>query len=50
VNVESFLIVLPGGYVEEAQMQKCTTEEINKPSSFIVDLIHNRRVLPFENR
>ncbi len=45
VNVECFVFILPGGYVE-AQLRQCTREEIENPSTFKVDLTRNRSV-PF---
>ncbi|MDM8560253.1 filamentous hemagglutinin N-terminal domain-containing protein [Candidatus Parabeggiatoa sp. HSG14] len=47
VDVEGFLVVLQGGYVEEAQLKQCTREEIDNPSTFKVDLTR-KKVLPFE--
>ncbi|MDM8560538.1 hypothetical protein QUF82_17040, partial [Thiotrichales bacterium HSG14] len=46
VDVEGFLVVLPAGFVE-AQLKRCTTEEIENPSTFKVDLTR-KRTLPFE--
>jgi filamentous hemagglutinin family protein len=46
VNVAGFLVVLPGGFVE-AQLKQCTSEEIENPSNFKVDLTR-KRTLPFE--
>ncbi|HIE02106.1 MAG TPA: hypothetical protein EYP59_17785 [Thiotrichaceae bacterium] len=33
VDMKAFLVVLPGGFVE-AQLRKCTTKEIENPSTF----------------
>jgi hypothetical protein len=53
VNIESptvdmnvFMVVLPGGFVE-VQLKQCTNEEIENPSTFTVDLVRDRRRLPF---
>jgi filamentous hemagglutinin family protein len=46
VDMNAFLVVLPGGYVE-AQLKQCTAEEIENPSIFKVDLTRDR-ALPFE--
>ncbi|MDM8559395.1 filamentous hemagglutinin N-terminal domain-containing protein [Candidatus Parabeggiatoa sp. HSG14] len=46
VDMNAFLVVLPGGFVE-AQLRKCTWEEIDNPSTFKVDLSRDRKGLPF---
>ncbi|MDM8559403.1 filamentous hemagglutinin N-terminal domain-containing protein [Candidatus Parabeggiatoa sp. HSG14] len=46
VDMEGFLVVLPGGFVE-AQLKQCTNEEIENPNTFKVDLVR-KKVLPFE--
>jgi len=45
VDMDAFMVILPGGYVE-AQLRKCTTEEIENPSTFKIDLTRQRTV-PF---
>ena len=45
VDMDAFMVILPGGYVE-AQLRKCTTEEIENPSTFKIDLTRQRAV-PF---
>jgi hypothetical protein len=37
VDLDAFMVVLPGGYVE-AQLKHCTQEEIDNPSSFKIKL------------
>ncbi|MDM8559993.1 filamentous hemagglutinin N-terminal domain-containing protein [Candidatus Parabeggiatoa sp. HSG14] len=46
VDMNAFLVVLPGGFVE-AQLKQCTTEEIENPSRFKVDLTRDSAP-PFE--
>ncbi|MDM8558600.1 filamentous hemagglutinin N-terminal domain-containing protein [Candidatus Parabeggiatoa sp. HSG14] len=47
IDMNAFLVVLPAGFVE-AQLRKCTIEEIENPSTFKVNLTHDRRKeLPF---
>ncbi|MDM8558448.1 hypothetical protein, partial [Candidatus Parabeggiatoa sp. HSG14] len=46
VDMNAFLVVLPGGFVE-AQLRQCTSEEIENPSTFKVDLTRDRAP-PFE--
>ncbi|MEK8021749.1 MAG: hypothetical protein VSS75_033150 [Candidatus Parabeggiatoa sp.] len=45
VDMNGFLVVLPGGFVE-AQLRKSTTKEIENPSTFKIDLTRQRTV-PF---
>jgi len=45
VDMDAFLVILPGGYVE-AQLRQCTQEEIDNPSTFKIDLTRKRTV-PF---
>ncbi|HIE01476.1 MAG TPA: filamentous hemagglutinin N-terminal domain-containing protein [Thiotrichaceae bacterium] len=45
VDMDAFMVILPGGYVE-AQLKHCTTKEIENPSSFKIDLTRKRTV-PF---
>ncbi|MDM8558601.1 filamentous hemagglutinin N-terminal domain-containing protein [Candidatus Parabeggiatoa sp. HSG14] len=45
VDMNAFIIVLSGGFVE-AQLKQCTTEEIENPNIFKVDLTR-KKVLPF---
>jgi filamentous hemagglutinin family protein len=46
VDMNAFMVVLPGGFVE-AQLRQCTTEEIENPNTFKVNLIRDRKRLPF---
>jgi hypothetical protein len=46
VDMNAFIVILPSGFVE-AQLRKCTHEEIENPSTFKVDLIRDRKGLPF---
>ncbi|MDM8558447.1 filamentous hemagglutinin N-terminal domain-containing protein [Candidatus Parabeggiatoa sp. HSG14] len=46
INLDEFLVVLPGGFVE-AQLKQCTHEEIENPSIFKVDLTR-KKTMPFE--
>ncbi|MDM8560611.1 filamentous hemagglutinin N-terminal domain-containing protein, partial [Candidatus Parabeggiatoa sp. HSG14] len=47
IDMNAFLVVLPAGFVE-AQLRKCTIEKIENPSTFKVNLTHDRRKeLPF---
>jgi filamentous hemagglutinin family protein len=48
VNMDGFLVVLPEGFVEKAQLKKCTSEEIENPSSFKIELTPYRPI-PFRN-
>ncbi|MEK8020741.1 MAG: hypothetical protein VSS75_028060 [Candidatus Parabeggiatoa sp.] len=41
VDMDAFMVILPGGYVE-AQLKHCTTEEIENPSTFKIDLSRKR--------
>ncbi|MEK8018550.1 MAG: hypothetical protein VSS75_016895, partial [Candidatus Parabeggiatoa sp.] len=45
VDMDAFMVILPGGYVE-AQLKHCTTEEIENPSTFKIDL-SRKRTVPF---
>ncbi|MEK8019206.1 MAG: hypothetical protein VSS75_020235, partial [Candidatus Parabeggiatoa sp.] len=45
IDMDAFMVILPGGYVE-AQLKHCTTEEIENPSTFKIDLTRQRTV-PF---
>jgi filamentous hemagglutinin family protein len=46
VNIDDFLVILPGGF-SEVKLKQCTNEEIENPSTFKVDLIRDRKGLPF---
>ncbi|MDM8559400.1 filamentous hemagglutinin N-terminal domain-containing protein [Candidatus Parabeggiatoa sp. HSG14] len=47
VDMNAFMVILPGGFVE-AQLIQCTNEEIENPSTFKVDLTRDmRKELPF---
>ncbi len=46
VDMNAFMVILPGGYVEAAKLKRCTREEIENPSTFKIDLSRDRRV-PF---
>jgi filamentous hemagglutinin family protein len=46
VDMDAFLVVLPGGFVE-TQLIQCTNKEIENPSTFKVDLVRDRAP-PFE--
>jgi len=45
VDMDAFMVILPGGYVE-AQLKQCTREEIENPSTFKIDLTRKGTV-PF---
>jgi filamentous hemagglutinin family protein len=47
VDLDAMLVVLPGGYVEQAQLKTCTTEDIDNPSTFKIGLSRERKV-PFQ--
>jgi filamentous hemagglutinin family protein len=46
VDLDAMLVVLPGGYVEQAQLKTCTTDDIENPSTFKIKLSRDR-VIPF---
>jgi filamentous hemagglutinin family protein len=46
VDMEGFLVVLPGGFVE-TQLKRCNAQEIENPNTFQVDLIR-KKSLPFK--
>jgi len=46
VDMDAFMVILPGGYVEAQLNKPCTQEEIENPSTFKIDLNRNRS-LPF---
>ena len=46
VDMNAFMVILPGGYVENAKLKRCTHKEIENPSTFKVDLTRKRTV-PF---
>jgi filamentous hemagglutinin family protein len=47
VDLDAMLVVLPGGYVEQAQLKTCTTDDIENPSTFKMKLSRERKV-PFQ--
>ena len=48
VDLNAMLVLLPGAYVQEAQLKNCTSEEIDNPSTFKIELAPDR-VVPFGN-
>jgi hypothetical protein len=38
VDLDAMLVVLPGAYVEQAQLKTCTTDDIENPSTFKINL------------
>ncbi|MDM8558599.1 filamentous hemagglutinin N-terminal domain-containing protein [Candidatus Parabeggiatoa sp. HSG14] len=46
VNMDDFLVILPGGFTE-VQLKQCDNGEIENPSTFKVDLT-SKKILPFE--
>jgi filamentous hemagglutinin family protein len=47
VDLDAMLVVLPGAYVEQAQLKTCTTDDIENPSTFKINLSRDR-ARPFE--